>query len=151
MSWEDVPDFIVNARDRMLESATIATTLGIRANQFHWPRAVPTDMVPLVVIDDTEPETVPAGAGSTYIYGTITGVILVPAADFTIGKLTQYGRLIGPEIVGLLTDGIFVKRFKCSRVGEPGPGFWALKDSGQPEAAVPPVRALPFVMDWGDP
>lgn len=144
------PSWVSDGRDRLLQSATLATTLGIAAAGFFYPRAVAGTAAPFVVLEGSSVKIAIAGNGSTYRSGVIRGILAVDASTVTDGTIEGYMALIGEEVCGQLTDGLFFHGLEFERTSAPGPGFWAVHDSGQPEPAQTTLRTIAFTIHWGD-
>lgn len=137
MSWQNPPTKIIEARDRMLECATvqaILTGLSTPAQQarFHYPEADPTtDVLPLFVLEREDQEFEKLTATGSTGSGTISWALFVEDSVST-GTIDGYID-IAQELDELTTEGLYVIRSTVQRASRPTPGMQAGDDGGQIE------------------
>lgn len=152
MTWTNPPTKITEARDRLLECATVQAILtGLTTQQkqdrFHFPDADPTsDTMPYFVLTrEAEEYQLLTAAGGSFGAGQIEWNLFADDS-VTTGSLEGYIS-IAQELVALDTEGLYVIRATVRRASRPTPMLQASDDAGQIETGKS-FAAITGTMDW---
>lgn len=137
MTWTNPPTKITEARDRLLECATVQAILtGLTTPQqqarFHYPEADPvTDTYPYFVLNRVSEKAILLTVGGSTGEGVIELGLYVDDAVST-GTLEGY-ITIARELVELTTEGLYVIEAEMMRASRPTPALQASDDGSQVE------------------
>jgi hypothetical protein len=151
VSWTNPPTKITEARDRLLECATIQAILtGLTTQQkqdrFHYPEADPvSDTMPFFVMCREQEDYSLLTSGGSTGSGQIEWVLY---ADDSVNTGTLEGYMsVAKELVELVTEGLYVIRATVKRASRPTPSMQATDDGGQVETGKS-FATIAGMMDW---
>jgi hypothetical protein len=150
MSWTNPPTKITEARDRLLECASIQTlftglSAGDQELRFHYPDAdALTSSLPYIVLSRNDEDYSLVAAGAESGTGEIEAVIYVDDSSSvgTVEALITVAR----ELLRLRTEGLFIIRARATRSSDTNSAMEAGEDSGADQGRL--FRTITITMNW---